>query len=450
MTYFLGALWHNLVAGLRVAFFAPAGRAAFRLEVTQLLAMFAVSALIDMVLDGLRAQPGTQFTFQGVDGELFALGLLTVTSGLLAALWREASVFVALPVVVLASFLPVQVVHAVPAIAHVAWPRGWALWFDALMLAWMLAVCVRAAWIVSDHPPQRRFVRAMLGGALLSLPLWVGPLAGPFDGWWTEAETGDDMESPSAASEPVLAVQGVLLDNALEALEDGRVGVTDLYFVAFAPDARHEGFRTEVENAQHVLDERFGTQGRSLALLNNRATVTSVPYATLTNLRRTLQEIGGAIDTDDDVVMLYLTAGATGEHALAAAHPPLDLVDITPDAVKQLLDGANIRYRVIVVSSCATAAWIESLQDDDTAVLVYSPGDAPAPGCAGGETPSPLAEALFDRALRTADSLPAALAKVTEDLPKDTTRLWMGPGITGQLAKLRRGGPTRSASLVGR
>jgi len=447
MSYFLAALLRNVAAGARLAVFAPVSRAAFRLETWQWLALFVVSALVDIALDGLRAHPGTQFSILGIDGELFALGVLMVTSGLLAALWRDAGLFVALPIVVLASFLPVQVVHALPAILHVAWPSGWAAWFDVLMLAWMLAVCVRAAWVVSDHPPRLRLLRAALGGVLLSLPLWVGPLGGPFEGWWAEPEAKDDSEFPSPASEPVLAVQSALLDDALDALEDERGGVTDLYFVGFAPDARHEGFRAELETAQHVLDERFGTQGRSILLLNNRATVTSVPYATLTNLRRTLQEIGGAIDADDDIVMLYLTGGSTPEHALAAVHPPLDLVDITPDAVKQLLDSAGIRYRIIVVSSCATAGWFEALQDKDTAILAYAPDDAKATGCDGGETTSPLAEALFDRALRTADNLPLALARATTDLGPRASRLWIGPGIGEQMIRLRRGGPTRSASL---
>jgi len=450
MAYFVAALLRNIAAGLRVAFFVPTPRAAFRLEAPQWLAMFVVSALVDVALDGLRAQPGTQFTLAGIDGELFALGLLMVTSGLLCVLWRDASVFVALPIVVLASFLAVQVVHAAPAIAHVAWPPHWAAWFDVLMLAWMALVCVRASWIVSDHPARGRIVRALAGGLLLSLPLWVGPLGGPFDGWWAEPDAAEDAEYPSPASEPALAVQSQLLDDALNALEDERAGVTDLYFVGFATDARHEGFRAEVENAEHVLDERFGTQGRSIVLLNNRATVTSVPYATLTNLRHVLQELGGAIDVEDDVVMLYLTGGSTPEHALAAAHPPLDLVDITPDAVKQLLDSAAIRYRIIVVSSCATAAWFEALQDDDTAILTYAPDDAKAPGCNGAETSSPLAEALFDRALRTADNLPLALARTTTDLGPRLTRLWIGPGIGNQMTRLRRGGPTRSAALSAR
>src|SRR3982751_5142527 len=111
MAYFFAALLRNLIAGARLALFMRVRRDAFRLDVTQFLAMFVMSALVDIVLDRLRAESGTQFALQGVDGELFAVGLLMVTCGLIAALYRDASLFVALPIVVLASFLPVQVVH---------------------------------------------------------------------------------------------------------------------------------------------------------------------------------------------------------------------------------------------------------------------------------------------------------------------------------------------------
>lgn len=448
LRYFAAALGHNLLAGARAAFFLPVRRAAFRVDLAQWLAIVIVSALVDIALDGLRAQAGSAFTLNGIDGELFALGLLMITSGVLGALYRDAGTFIALPIVVLAAFLPVQVVHALPAIAALAWPEHWGAWFDVAMLAWMLAVCIRSMWIVSETPVQRRLLRAVLGGLLLSLPLWIGPLGGPSAAWWVGDEVAaDDDDAPSPASEPVLAVQSALLDDALDALEDERGGVTDLYFVAFAPDARHEGFRDEVESAQHVLDERFGTSGRSLVLLNNRATVTVLPYATLTNLRRALQEIGAAMDADDDVAMLYITGGSNADHELQAVHPPLDLVDISPDAVKQLLDNAGIRFRVVVVSTCAAGAWLDALQDDNTAVLVASPGDAHPDGCEGGDAASPFAKVLFEHALRNADTLPAALTAAAAELGPVASRLSIGPAIAEHLTRLRRGGPIRSAAL---
>jgi hypothetical protein len=317
----------------------------------------------------------------------------------------------------------------------------------------MIAVCVRAVYVLAESPSRHRLARAVLGGIVLSLPLWFVPLAGPFEGWWVR--DGDDDDATLAAdanpaSEPVMAVQGYLLDQALDNLEDERSDVTDLYFVGFAPDSRQDGFRQEIDMAQRVLDERFDTRGRSITLLNAHDSVTTMPFATLTNLRKVIDEIGDAIDPDDDVVMLYLTGAPDAENGLAAVHPPLDLVAVTPDAVKQLLDSAGIRFRVIVVSTCAAGAWIDTLQDQDTAVLVSSPGQARAAGCAGGPQPSPFSAALFGAALRSGDSIPAAFAQVVRDFAQKgatAPQLWMGQGVDTQLRQVKRGPPTRTAAL---
>jgi Peptidase C13 family len=450
MRYALTALVHNLAAGARVALFRPVQRAAFRIDVVQWLAIVVVSALIDVALDGLRAGPDARWTLLGIDGELFALGLLMLTSAIVAAAFRDASIFMDLPLVVLAAFPVLQTVHALPAILHADLAPAMSSMFDIAIFAWMVAVCMRAVYVLSEAPARRRLLRAAAGGLLLSLPLWFAPLAGPSDGWWVEDDSGATAaQDANPASEAVMAVQAYLLDHALDNLEDERGGVTDLYFVGFAPDARWNGFREELELAQRVLDERFDTRGRSLNLLNHRDTVTEIPFATLTNLRRTLQEIGDTIDPDDDVVMLYLAAGPGADDGLAAVHPPLDLVPVTPESIKQLLDAAGIRFRVIVVSTCAAGAWVDALRDEDTAVLVSSPGDSRAPGCEGGAQPSPFSDALFGHALRSADSVPAGFADAARELGQggSAPQLWMGQGVEAQLRRVKHGAPMRTAAL---
>ena len=83
-----------------------------------------MSALLDIVLDGLRAAPGAQFTLDGLGGELYALGLLMVTSGDAS---RRVCATTPLrrrcPIVVLAAFPLLQVVHALPRDRRrIVWP----------------------------------------------------------------------------------------------------------------------------------------------------------------------------------------------------------------------------------------------------------------------------------------------------------------------------------------
>jgi hypothetical protein len=368
-----------------------------------------------------------------------------VSAALISAACRDAQAFVALPVAVLASFPLLQVVNAAPAALAIELPGRAALAFDALMVAWMVAVCIRAVYLVCTG--GRRLLRAVAGGLLLTAPLWFGPLLGPETPWWEEP--GDDEESVTAGtelspvSEAVMAAQGYLLDQALEDLEDERPGVTDLYFVGFAPDAREAGFRTEVDDLQGVVDTRFGTRGRSLALVNSPDTLAELPFATVTHLRRVLLEIGSAIDRDEDVVMLYLTAADADDHALAAEHPPLDLLPLTPDGLKQLLDAAEIRYRVVIVETCAAGAWLDALADEETMVLVSAPDDRRPAGCEGAATPSAFARTLAD-GLRGNEGLVDSL----RDVAAQTHGVLAGGGhVARQLERLGQEPGIRTAAL---
>ena len=55
-------------------------RGAFRISVAQLVLVVIVSAAIDIDADWLRAAHEARFSILGLHGELFALGLLTLSS----------------------------------------------------------------------------------------------------------------------------------------------------------------------------------------------------------------------------------------------------------------------------------------------------------------------------------------------------------------------------------
>src|SRR5205823_3112866 len=139
--------------------------------------------------------------------------------------------------------------------------------------------------------------------------------------------------------------------------------VTDLYFVAFAGDAREDVFRKDVTAARKVMDERWGTEGRSVVLINNPRTLLESPAATVSNLRETLNEIGGTIDVEQDVVMIYLASHGSRDHVLEVALPPLELAPLTAPALRGLLDEAGIKWRIIVISACYSGGFIEALKD---------------------------------------------------------------------------------------
>src|SRR5690242_21665832 len=82
-------LGRNLAAGLRLAFFLPIEHASFRVSPGQLLLVVIVSAAVDIDADWARAAHEARFSLLGLHGELFALGLLMVSSALIAVLRRD-------------------------------------------------------------------------------------------------------------------------------------------------------------------------------------------------------------------------------------------------------------------------------------------------------------------------------------------------------------------------
>ena len=443
------ALGRNLAAGLRLALFMPVERVAFHISAGQLVLIVLVSAAIDIDADWFRAAQDARFSILGLHAEIFALGLLALTSAIIAIVRRDTELYLALPIVVLASFPLLQVVHALPDLSQVlpTTARRTKAIFDYAMLGWMLAVAMRSVYVCLDPARPRRRAWSVAGGVLLIAPIWFAPLLGPLDPWWREFDAppaGGDAISP--ASEAVLAAQEFILDRALDSLDDERPGVTDLYFVGFAPDARRAGFVADVDTAQRAMDERWNTNGRSVTLVNSPLTVAERPFATITHLRKVLLEIGDVIDADEDIVMIYLTGSSDAEHALNAVNPPLDLVKLSAQGLRQLLDAAGIRWRIVVVSTCNAGAWVDVLKDDETVVIASSAADVRGRNCEGGIGLSAFGEAFFGEGMRRHDELPLAFEVARKGLAARHAAepvMAIGPAIAEHLKGLRSKGTNR-------
>ena len=450
------ALGRNLAAGFRLAIFMPVERVAFHVSTTQLLLVVIISAAIDIDADWVRAAHDARFSVLGLHGEVFALGLLALTSALIAALRRDAEVFLALPVVMLASFPLVQVVHVIPDLPRTqgALSAQAKTIVEYVILGWMFVIAVRAVYVCSD--PLRRYRRAwsLFGGVLLIAPLWFAPLLGPLEPWWREFDaTTSTSDAINPASEPVLAAQEFMMDRALDSLEDERPGVIDLYFVGFSPDARHPGFVADVDNAQRAMDERWNTNGRSVVLVNSPLTVAERPFASVTHLRKVLLEIGDIIDADDDVVMVYLAGASNDDHSLTATNPPLELVSLSAQGLRQLFEAAGIRWRIVVVSTCQAGAWIDALKDDETMIIASSREDTRGGDCGGGLSSTAFGDAFFGAAMRRNDDLAHAFDAARRQLVERRAAepiMSIGPAIEEHLKMLRSKGSARVVAGLAR
>jgi hypothetical protein len=452
----LAELGRNLIAGVRLALLLPVSRADFRIGLRQLVLLFVLSALLDVGSDRIRLGADAEFSWHGAGGEFVGGGMLLFCAALIALTFRRHALALAIPLLALAAYPVIQIVHALPALLPSLVTPNWSEGaFELVLTVWTVIVFVRVVAVAPGSAQPLRWAGALAGGLLLAAPIVLVPALTPSGPWWRSTTTAADDRYPNAAAEPVLAAQQSLLDDALANLEDERPGEVDLYFVAFAGDARDSRWRTDVANAQHVMDERWDTRDRSIVLQNSPETLLDTPMATVTNLRETLKELAAAIDKDDDVVMLYLAGPSSRDGALSVVMPPLDLAPITPGVLRSLLDESGIRWSIVVVASCRAGEFASKLADDTTLVLTAT-GEGATFGCERNGDATELGAALFGDTLQKSESLRTALeaahARIVDGEKKREggtahgARLVIGPAMAEKLKEIDRARATRRSS----
>jgi hypothetical protein len=397
-------LWRNLRGGLRLAFGLPVALPAFRISVRQLLLLLALSVLIGATNDYVRAGPHPILSLHAVVYEGFDAALLLLIATILSAAFRQPHLKLALPVAVLAGEPALGVANLILALPgnqgfFFAYPIQWAGFW--LLMLWIAFIYWRAVAVTLT---PRYWLRSLAGAALLVAGVGISIWAN--QPWFYSEPTASAQQARNAnpAAEDVLIKQPQILYEALTDLEDERPGVTDLYFVGFAPYSAEDVFRKDVEAARDLFDDRFDTDGRSITLINNPATMLDEPFATVSNLRATLSEIGDIIDPDQDVVMVYLSSHGSKDHKLSIEFPPLQLDALGPEALKKMLDDAGIKWRIIVVSACYSGGFIDPLKDEYTLIITASAADRTSFGCGAESAATYFGDALFQHALRFEDS----------------------------------------------
>lgn len=412
----VGDFGRNLLAGLRLAFGLPVSLLSFRVSVRQFMLIVAVGILIGAINDFLRAGPGAALSPHAIVYEGFDAALFLLIGAILSAAYRQPHLRLALPVIVLASQPALGIANLLLALpgnqAGITGYRTQVVGFW-LLIIWIAFIYWRAVAIALVPREARVGWRSLAGGLLLlaSVPLaiWAN------EPWFYAPPAAPAIATyANPATEDVLIKQPELLYDALTSLEDERPGVTDLYFVGFAPFAGEDVFRKDIDTARELFDDRFDTDGRSIELINNPNTMLDTPFATVSNLRATLSAIGDLIDQDQDVVMIYLSSHGTKDHKLTISFPPLQLESLSPQALKEMLDDAGIKWRIIVVSACYSGGFIDPLKDEHSLIITAAAADRTSFGCGTESAATYFGDAMFQHALRFEDSF----VKAFEDAKK--------------------------------
>lgn len=416
-------LLQNLRFGLALAFFRPVRLRQLRVSLAQVALLVLLDVMLDLLLDYVRAGWGASFNLYGVSHTALAV-LLSIFAWSLLALWYKRAPKLATLLVLAGAMVPIfyivdilLVLIGVGGYSNYGWTQFIA-WY--VLLGWNLAVMFRILRLVLA-PTRWRAALATSGYALVAIiPLFLVPQQ-PL--WLPASNEEEAAPKQRVNAEHVFDAQSELIEQEKNRLLRQRPGQTDIYFVGFGSYAFEDVFMKEVRTIRTLFDTRFDSAGRSVALINNPASIDETPIASGTNLGKVLRHVGGLMDKNDDVLVLYLTSHGSKRHRLSVDFWPLSLNSISPESLKEVLDASGIRWKVIIISACYSGGFIEKLRDDYTLVMTSSDAQRESFGCGAGSEFTYFGQALLDVELRRTysfvDAFQAAVTNIEEREKKE-------------------------------
>ena len=284
--------------------------------------------------------------------------------------------------------------------------RGLAWWFWMAPTLWGVATMLRLLLGARAGASGRRLLACGVVAASSVGIAWFMP-----NQLWVPAIPPTAFQDTRLRlTQETMELQPRLLAAQLDALAPQRPGVVDLYAITFAPCASQDVFMRESAVVADVMQSRFDARGRTLQLVNNRATETRLPWATPLNLQRAIERVAQRMDRQEDILFIHLTSHGGADGELAASARPMTVDSVTPQALRKWLDDAGIRNRVISISACFSGSWIAPLASDDTLVMTAADADHTSYGCGSKSTLTFFGQAMYDEQLRHTWSFEAAHA----------------------------------------
>lgn len=200
------------------------------------------------------------------------------------------------------------------------------------------------------------------------------------------------------------ARQARLMGDALNNLQPQRPGQQDVYMITAALWG-DPVFEREATQAEAIMRPHFGAEGRSIVLATGSVAPRNYPNATPNNIAAAIGQVGSLIDPNEDLVVIFLTShgGPDGTAALRE-HNRMN-AGLRPAHLAAMLNQANIRNRIVIVSACYSGAFIGPLANDDTIVLTAASHDRSSFGCRPENDWTFFGDALFNNSMRNGANL---------------------------------------------
>ncbi len=319
---------------------------------------------------------------------------------------------------------------------------------ENLMTGWLALSCGIAAVRLTGLQASKKiaavlltilFIGAPLSQIYVNRTLWAQP--------YDENESDGWKNYNILSSEDIFYLQPKLLENELAAVKPGDKAGINLYFVGVAGYSSQDVFMKEVEYVSQQFNKRYSTTDHSVTLINNSKTAAKKPIASTTSLLLSLKQVGATMDTDKDILFLYLTSHGSSDHKFSLDFGSMKFNELNPQRLRKILDESGIKHRVIVVSACYSGGFIDALKNSDTLVITSAAAEKTSFGCSNDADFTYFGKAYFEEALQKTDSFteafdlakPVIAAREKEDdyTPSDP-QIFIGDNIKTSLAEFSR------------
>ena len=260
-------------------------------------------------------------------------------------------------------------------------------------------------------------------------------------GFAAGAEPGEAVsEQEPLDIERVYYAQPGLVRAALDRVRFSSDDLPEIYFVAFAPDAAEDVFESEVKRVESLFRQRLGADGRTVLLVNSRNTVDELPLANGPNLAAVLEGMAARMGPED-LLFLHITTHGSKKHRLSVSFENLGLNDISAAELGDIVDGAGLPWRVVVVSACFSGGFIRALKSPRAMVITAASSRRTSFGCENGRDYTYFGAAFYRDSLIDADfraafdrAVPLVRAwEKEQDFKHSRPQIWIGREIAARL-----------------
>jgi Peptidase C13 family len=412
-----------LVKGLKAGFFVPPNLQGATPKPSQVLAIVALLSAIGIGAARLYVKGPAVFDAQAwLAGWWVTLLFVALAWWALPEAWDEsepkpilrATSVAGICMLWMLAELPVQLVYEGINLALsyevIKLPTSWVSWIQwgsyIVYMVWLISVDIFVLCHFFGRTQKTAvFVASLIAATVLSVSQFNTRS-------WQEdysKSTANEVEKPRLKlTQEVFEEQQALLKATTGRIAPQRQDRADVYGLVFAPYASEDVFLRESTMVSSVLRDRFDAGDRVIHLLNHGATTKTHPWATTANLDKSIQALAAKMDLEKDLLVVYLTSHGGSDFKLAASHWPLEVEALTPQALKQMLEKAGVRNRVIAVSACFAGGWADVLANDHSLIMTAADATHTSYGCGSRSELTFFGRALFDEQLRKTHSFEQA------------------------------------------